>query len=177
MQHSKPCLAIIDIQTKLLPHIYNNEELLKQSSILIKAFKALDLPILWFEQYPKGLGPTESALKSLLNSEPYIKSSFSAAYTPEQIHKFKDTKCDTVVLCGMESHICVFQTARDLIQHGFQVQFCSDAISSRTAENKAAGINAMQQEGAKFRSVETVLFDILKTSQHPDFKAVQKLLF
>ncbi|MEN8126862.1 MAG: hydrolase [Planctomycetota bacterium] len=171
------CLVIVDIQEKLLGVMANPEQVVKNTAVLIQIAKALDIPIFWCQQVPKALGPTVEELTSLLDGvEPIDKSTFSCCREEAFMKKIDGLEPQTAILCGIESHVCVFQTAMDLIQHGLYVQVVSDATSSRTEENKAIGINRMAKEGAVITSTEMLLFELLRDAKHPKFRELAKLI-
>ncbi len=171
------CLVIVDIQEKLLPVMANPEQVVKNTSVLIQIAKALDIPILWCQQVPKALGPTVEELSSSLDGvESINKSSFSCCGDEVFMRKIDQLKRQTAILCGIESHVCVFQTAMDLIQHGLYVHVVADATSSRTQGNKTIGINRMEKEGAVITSTEMLLFELLRDAKHEHFRELAKLI-
>lgn len=171
------CLVIVDIQEKLLPVMTNPEQVVKNTAVLIQIAKALNIPILWCEQVPKALGPTVRELASLLDGTgPIDKSTFSCCGDEAFMGKVDQLKVQTAILCGIESHVCVFQTAMDLIQHGLYVHVVADATSSRTNENKTIGLNRMAKEGAVITSTEMLLFELLRDAKHEKFRELAKLI-
>ena len=171
------CLIVIDIQEKLLPVMQDPEQVVKNTSVLIQAAKSLSIPILWCQQAPKALGPTLGELLSLLEDlEPINKSSFSCSGDEQFIEQINALKPWTAILCGIETHVCVFQTAMDLIQTGLDVHVIADATSSRTQENKDIGINRMAKEGAVISSTEMLLFELLRNAKHEKFRELAKLI-
>ena len=171
------CLVLIDIQEKLLPVMNDPEQVVKNTSVLIQAAKSLDVPILWCQQVPKALGQTVGELSSLLDGlEPINKSSFSCGGDEQFIEQIDALKPRTAILCGIETHVCVFQTATDLIQKGLDVHVIADATSSRTQENKGIGINRMAKAGAVISSTEMLLFELLRNARHEKFRELAKLI-
>jgi len=171
------CLVVIDIQGKLLHVMTNPEQVVKNTAVLIQAAKALDIPILWCQQVPKALGPTVEEVSSLLTDvEPIDKSTFSCCGDEAFMDRIDQLKPQTAILCGIESHVCVFQTAMALIQHGLYVHAVADAICSRTQENKTIGLNRMAKEGAVISSTEMLLFELLRDAKHPKFRQLAKLI-
>ena len=171
------CLVIIDIQEKLLPVMQNPEQVVKNTAVLIRIAQALDIPIFWCQQAPKSLGPTVGELSALLEGvEPIDKSTFSCCGDETFMERIDVLKSQTAIVCGIESHVCVFQTVRDLIQHGLYVHVVADATSSRTNENKAIGLDRMVKEGAVITSTETLLFELLRDAKHPKFRELAKLI-
>ena len=171
------CLVVIDIQEKLLPVMAEPERVVENTAVLIQIAKTLDIPILWCQQVPKALGPTVGELASLLAGiEPIDKSSFSCCGEEAFLAKIDELQARSAIICGIESHVCVFQTARDLIQHGLYVHVVADATSSRTPDNKDIGINRMAEEGAVITSTEMLLFELLRDAKHEKFRELVKLI-
>ena len=166
----------IDIQEKLVNMLSNNE--VKNSSIKIaKACSILQVPSFISEQYPKGLGETISELKEALPSANYIeKTSFSVAHT--FANKLLDLNINRkqVILLGIETHICVLQTAFDLLNMGYEVFIVKEACGSRNIEDKESALRRLMHAGAQVVTVEMSLFELLKSSKHPNFKEVQSLI-
>lgn len=171
------CLVVIDIQEKLLAAMDNPQRVVSNTAVLIQIAKHLDIPILWCQQVPKALGLTAGEVSSLLDGlEPIDKSSFSCGGDEAFMRKIDLLGPQTAILCGIESHVCVFQTAMDLIQHGLYVHVVADATSSRTSENKEIGINRMAKEGAVITSTEMLLFELLRDAKHSKFRELAKLI-
>ena len=173
----KTCLIVIDIQEKLLPVMQGPEKVVKNASVLIQTAKSLNLPILWCQQVPKALGPTVGELSFLLDGvEPLNKSTFSCCGEDRFIEKIDALKPRTAIVCGIETHVCVFQTATDLIKKGLDVHVIADATSSRTQGNKGIGINRMAKAGAVINSTEMLLFEFLRSARHEKFRELAKLI-
>lgn len=171
------CLIIIDIQEKLLPVMAEPWRIVKNTGSLIHIAKALDIPVLWCQQVPTALGPTVEELSSLLEDiEPVEKSCFSCCGEKRFLARLDEVNAKTAVLCGIESHVCVFQTAADLLQKGLDVHVVADATSSRTLENKQIAIDRMRQKGATITSVEMYLFELLRDAKHTNFRELTKLI-
>ena len=135
------------------------------------------MPILVTEQYPKGLGHTVPEVAHHLDGiEPIEKVCFSAAETDEFRDQLRGGGRNQVMLCGIESHVCVNQTAEDLLSQSIEVHVAQDAVSSRTEENRLLGLHKMEQAGAIRTSVETALFELLRAAGTPEFKEVQALV-
>ena len=176
-QRQSTVLAVIDIQERLAPHIAGNEQLIKNIAVLIGAAKIMNIPFLATEQYPEGIGPTVPELKSLLNGAQIIsKRTFSCCREPSFLSALEALPRRQILICGIETHVCVYQTVADLITRGYQVQVVSDAVSSRTEANKAIGLARIQQAGGALTSLESALFELLETSDCPEFKQVLKLI-
>lgn len=170
-------LVIIDVQGKLAQVMYEKELLFKNIQILIKSAKILNIPLLWCQQVPKALGPTIPEIAELLpDIEPINKASFSCCSDEEFNTKLNNLKIGQVLICGIETHICVYQTALDLFRKGFYVNVIADAVSSRTLENKNIALERLAHESCKMSCVEMALFELLKTAEHPDFKEIARLI-
>lgn len=169
---------IIDIQSKLLPHIYKNELLIESNVRLIKGLKLLGVPIIITEQYPKGLGETDKSVIEALGDayQPIIKDTFSCFGCETFIDKLKQLGRKNVIVTGIETHICVMQTVRDLIANDFNPFIVADCVSSRKKHDKKYGLKRMFREGALPATYESVLMEIAHTSKHPDFKELSKII-
>ena len=170
--------VIVDVQHKILSVMSEPEKTTNALVKLATGMQLLDVPTILLEQYPQGLGPTDATIQAAIpHVTPIAKTSFSA-YGEEQfrlaLHDINNV--ERIVLCGIESHICLYQTARDLLADGYIVEIVADAIDARTADNKQIGLDRMVQEGAVVTSVEMVLFDLLGHAKHPQFKAISQLI-
>jgi nicotinamidase-related amidase len=171
------CLVIVDVQGKLAQLMHDKETLIKNLRILIQAAKILNIPILWCQQVPAALGPTVPEIAELLtDNQPINKSSFSCCGCDEFVNKLEDISRKHVMLCGIETHVCIYQTATDLLSKGYEVDVFADAVSSRTLENKQIALNCIAAEGARVTSTEMALFEILKSADHPQFRQIAKLV-
>ena len=171
------CLVVVDVQGKLAQLMYEKQVLFKNIKILIKAAKILDTPILWCQQCPDALGPTLPEIAQLLTeNEPIDKSAFSCCGAEQFNIKLNKTKRQQIILCGIETHVCVYQTAVDLLRKGFSVDLIADAVSSRTAENKQLGISRITAEGVNISCTEMALFELLRTAEHSQFRQIAKLI-
>lgn len=170
-------LVVVDVQGKLAQLMYGRETLFKNIKILINAAKILDIPILWCQQCPDALGPTVPEIEQFLSDdEPVNKKSFSCCGDEQFNIRLNQLNRNQVLLCGIETHVCIFQTAIDLIRKGFHVDVISDAVSSRTLENKQIAIDRMVAEGVNLSCTEMALFELLKTAEHPQFRRITKLI-
>ena len=173
----KCCLVVVDVQGKLAQLMYEKEVLFKNIQILIKAAKILNIPILLSQQCPESLGPTIPEIAQLLKDcEPINKSAFSCCGEENFNTRLNETSRNQVLLCGIETHVCIYQTAIDLLRKGFSVIVSADAVSSRSRENKKIAIKRMALEGVKISSTEMALFELLKTAEHPQFKNISRLI-
>lgn len=170
-------LILIDFQGNLALAMHNKENLFANNIRLIQGFKAFNLPILVTEQIPAKLGPTIPQLADALGEfQPVAKESFSC-WTNREFHdRLESLTRRHVVLTGIECHICVYQTALDLMQNGYTVHLVTDAVSSRALENCQVGIDAMKSAGAMLTSTEMVLFELLRTAADPKAKEIFKIV-
>ena len=171
-------LIIIDIQDKLVNASFDSEKLVSNALKIVRASSILSVPVIVTEQYPKGLGGTISALKDNLAHDTcfYEKTSFSACHEPEFKNKIDSLNRKQFLICGIETHICVLQTALELHNAGFDVYILEDCSSSRHLSEKNIAIELLRQYGIKIVSVEIALFEWLKSSRHPKFKEIQTLI-
>ncbi|UCE66825.1 MAG: hydrolase [Candidatus Zixiibacteriota bacterium] len=170
-------LTLVDIQGKLATLMHNKEQFFQNVARLIRGARALEMPIIWNEQLPDKLGPTIPEIKGLLEGlSPLEKSSFSCCGNPDFMEKLKSAGRKQVLLAGMETHVCVYQTASDLLAEGYEVYLVADAVSSRTLENKLIGIQTIKDLGAKLTSVEMALFELLKVAMGDRFKKIAKIV-
>lgn len=170
-------LVVVDVQGKLAKIMHQSKELLANMERIIQGAHVLDIPILWLEQYPKGLGPTDDQVKQhLTDLSPVSKMTFSACKNDNFIHELEQLNRKSILLTGIESHICVYQTARDLLKTDHHVELVVDCISSRTLANKEIGIEKMKSYGALVTSVEMALFELMVTAEHPKFREVSQLI-
>lgn len=174
----KSVLLIIDIQEKLLKAQHNKDKIQKNAVILAKAAKILNIPVIVSEQYPQGLGPTIAEIKENLpeKAKYYEKKSFSCCINAAFEVLLKETGRNQVLVCGMESHVCVHQTVSDLLSMGYEIYLVKDAISSRKEYECEVGIERMVFAGAVPACTEMVLFELIKCASHENFKQIQELI-
>ncbi len=172
-------LIVIDFQEKLVRAMYEPDKLVQNAVKLIEGAKILDIPILWAEQNPKGLGPTVSEIKDILEDmglTPITKTSFSCCGESEFERLLDDVNRDQYLIAGIECHVCVYQTAMDLLDDGQYAEVVADAVASRTIENKNMGLQKCRDAGASVTSVETALFELLRVAEGDEFKAMLKVI-
>ena len=170
-------LVIVDVQGKLATLMHDRENFYNNMVKITQAAQVLELPILWNEQLPDKLGPTIPELKAVLEGEePLVKNTFSCCGNQDFVEKLKASGRHQVLLTGMETHVCVYQTAIDLIDDGFEVYLVADAVSSRTLENKTIGIETIRSLGARLTSVEMCLFEMLEVAEGEKFKKIIKIV-
>ena len=170
-------LVIIDVQGKLAQIMHDREDLVKNLQILISGAKLLEIPIIWMEQLPDKLGPTIPEIQELLpDIEPIVKDVFSCARNEEFNGRLQELHGHDIILAGIESHVCVYQTAMDLLEQDFVVHVAADAVSSRTDSNKHLGLERMLLEGVVQTSVEMVLFELQGVATGDRFSKLAKLV-
>lgn len=171
-------LVVIDVQTRLTQVMSDRKSLLQNCEVLIQAAKLLEIPITVTEQYPKGIGATEPQLTNALANDylPVEKTCFSCCASDQFSTRVDKSSKPQMILCGIESHICVLQTAMDLLQSGKQVFVVADAVDSRSKENKKLALERMQQAGAIITNAESTVFEWLKDAKHAQFKALSALI-
>ncbi len=181
LQRGRSALAVIDMQERLMPAIADADAVTRAVGILVEAARHLEVPVIVTEQYPKGLGPTVEAVAGRLPNgvEVVSKMTFSAARNRDfegHLQRLRAGGRDHVVLCGVESHVCVMQTAADLSAQGYGVHIVADACSSRAAANKEAALARYAALDISCLSTEMVLFEWLEAAGTPEFKAVSRLV-
>jgi len=171
-------LVVIDVQGKLAQLMHQKVSFFANVERMIKGAQILNLPIIWTEQAPDKLGQTIPQLRQPLQetTQPIAKISFSCCGNPPFMEQLKSINKSQVLITGLETHICVYQTVRDLLDIGYEVQVVADAVSSRTAENKQLGLERMKEAGATLTGTEMALFELLRVAEGPEFKAVSKLV-
>ena len=166
-------LIVVDIQEKLLPPIFNKETMVKNSQLLIRLAKILSIPVMVTTQYSKGLGATVPEIAELLaDVRPTDKLEFGCFGSDEfrsGLKKLPGNR-NTVLLCGMEAHICVTQTALGALNDGYLVHVASDAVGSRSEWNWKVGLDRMRAAGAIISSTEMMMYELLRCSGTPQFK-------
>ena len=169
-------LMVIDIQEKLVPVMKYKDQVIDNNKILITSAKEMDFPVIATEQYPKGLGRTVPELLDLLDEDNIFPKNSFTAYTDDVKKALEASGKNKVLITGMETHVCVFQTARDLINDDYQVFLVKDGLASRTKSNFLNGLDLMKSMGAVITNTETALFDLLKVSGTPEFKTISKMI-
>ena len=184
VERTKPsttAVVLIDVQEKLVPLMPSEQmqALERATKIMLAAARELGAPILVTEQYPKGLGPTVSPLRDWVAEagvSPIDKTAFSGCNEPRFVQALKDCGADAAIVLGMETHICVFQTVRDLCARGLRVDVPIDGVASRREDHRQVGLELCAKAGANITTAETVLFDWMVQSGTDTFKALSKLV-
>ena len=170
-------LLIIDIQERLV-HALDKDVVVKKAVTLTQAAKLLEIPIIATEQYPKGLGSTMPVIKEKFAKDSKVieKTVFSACKADGFLETLKSFKKTQIVVCGIETHVCVHQSVADLISVGFEVYVAKDACASRNKYEFKQGIERMQENGARISCLEIILFEWIKDAKNPNFKEIQALI-
>ncbi len=173
MESGKAALMVVDVQEKLLPAIHESERLVARIQWLVSACHTLNTPILFTEQYPRGLGHTLPALVKLVEQPEVVdKQHFSvvaANCLPEHWQQYRQ-----LIVCGMETHVCVLQTVMGLLQAGKEVFVVADAVGSRTEENRRLGLARMRDAGAQIVSREMVIFELMRQAGTEQFRTISQ---
>lgn len=171
-------LLVIDVQEKLFPFVENSCAIIQVMQKAILGFQILKIPIFVTEQYPKGLGGTLPVLKGILSQEQHYlqKTAFSCLASDEVKEILLNTNVTDFVVIGIEAHVCVLQTVKDLLEAGKKITVLNDAIGSRSIYDFSTAIAEMRDSGARISSTETVLFELLRDSKAPEFKAISELI-
>ena len=171
-------LVVIDIQEGFRNAITDFGRIVSRAATVVRGFQVLGLPVLVTEQYPKGLGHTAAEIRIVLTDadEVFEKSAFSSCGADAFVAKLNDLSIKQVLICGLETHVCVNQTAHDLLTRGFQVHILTDCVCSRFEHNREAGLAKMLASGAISSSIEMALFELMRDSKHEKFKEIQSLI-
>ncbi len=170
-------LHIVDVQERIFGVMHNAEFIKANMVRLVKGLQILNVPIIRMEQYPKGLGHTIPEIGELLADEPVLeKSCFSSCNQPDFLTALKSSGRDKILVIGVESHVCVYQTVIGLLYRGYEVEVVADAVSSRTERNYELALRIMENEGAKLTTVEMALFELLQESGTDEFKKISQLV-
>jgi nicotinamidase-related amidase len=168
-------LLVIDVQEKLIAAVPDRERLVANTLRLIRAAKLLDVPVWATEQYPKGLGATIPAIAELIPERP-SKLSFHCCAAPQILEQLYGRHVRHVTLAGIEAHVCVAQTALELLDLGFRVQVPADAVASRYESDQKFALRRLENAGATISTTEAVLFEWCETADRPEFKAISGLV-
>ncbi|UJF24037.1 isochorismatase family protein [Suttonella sp. R2A3] len=177
IERTQTLALLIDVQERLTPHIHEHERVLARTKILLEGLNALDVPVMHNQQYKKGLGETVQALLPLLKDAPtFEKRSFSVCDNEPSMAFIDEQQRPICLLFGVETHVCVLQTALDLIDHGYQPVLITDACSSRNPSDHETALARMISAGVRLASVESILFELTRTSTDPVFKTISALV-
>ncbi|MBN2403839.1 MAG: hydrolase [Spirochaetes bacterium] len=176
INRDKTAFVLIDIQEKFVPAISAIKEVISNAEILMQSAIILNIPVIVTEQYPKGLGKTVNNIKLPAGTPVIEKLHFSCFGNNEFRNKINELGVESVVLFGIEAHVCLLKTALDAIQLNLGVHVVADAVSSRTPANKSIALERMRQSGAFIVSTEMILFQLMEYSGTDEFKAISKLI-
>ena len=176
LDRNEACLLVVDVQERLVPVMWNFAPVEKYCRAMILAARDMGLPVLATEQYPKGLGATHAPIREALGGAPLVKMHFSCGADPEFRKALGALGKKQVIVVGMETHVCVFQTVRDLLDQGYQPYVCADAVTSRFEEHRRIALEQMRDMGAVITSAETCIFDLMHCAGTPEFKRVSPLV-
>ena len=169
--------AVIDIQERLLPHIYKWEQVLQNCTRLIDGLRVLSVPLVVTQQYTKGLGATDPAIVNKITEFSYIeKISFSCCGESAFKTRISALGKKFIILCGIETHVCVLQTCIDLLEEGYIPVIVEDCVSSRKPDDKIIAIERMRQEGARITTLESILFELTQYAGTETFKSISKIV-
>lgn len=172
------CFLVIDYQSKLFPHIDQFHALEMNTLKLIEGMKALDLPIIVTEQYPKGIGATIPSVQTALGDDykPVEKMAFSCCGEDDFMRELKKIGKRNVIVCGIEAHVCVLQTCQDLLEYGYQPVLIEDCVSSRKQNDKKVAVERMRHNGVVVTTYESILFELCKVSGTSVFKEISRIV-
>ena len=177
LMRQKTGLVVVDVQGKLARLVDESETLIANCGKLIEGAQVLGLPVVSLEQNPEKLGPTVSELNDLLvGANPIPKFTFNACEEPKFVEAVQAKDVDTWLVCGIEAHICVYQTAMGLLELGYKVQVVSDCVSSRAAQNKNLAIRRLVAVGVQITGLEMSLYELVKDCRSPEFKLILSLI-
>lgn len=174
----RAALVVIDMQEAFRPSLAEFPEVAARAVRMIRGARLLGVPVVVTEQYPRGLGRTVGEVRDALppDFEPIEKTAFSSCGAQIFVERLKELGANQILLCGIETHVCVNQTAHDLLAGDYQVHLLADATSSRSAADKQVGLQKMYAGGALACSTELALFELMRDSRHEQFKEIQKLI-
>lgn len=169
-------LCVIDVQEKIIPTIPTREHVITECCRLVEAADLFDMPIIFTEQYPKGLGQTVKPIASKLKDRKSLeKLSFSCCRTPAFLDQIPPD-VETLIVCGIETHICIAQTVLDALQTGFRVYIAVDAVGSHREHDHIVALRRLEGSGAVLSTTEAILFELCETAENPFFKRMQQLV-
>lgn len=167
---------VIDYQEKLVPAMSASAEMIKKSKMLLEGLLALEIPMIVTTQYAKGLGATVSEIADVIGDATVIDKTTFSVFASDDVKKAIPQGTKSILIIGMEAHICVMQSIIDLQEAGYQTVMVADCVSSRSEVDKALALVRAEQEGAKITSAEAVLYELLQGAKHPAFKTISALV-
>jgi nicotinamidase-related amidase len=175
LKRGNAALLVIDVQDRINA-VMADQSHLPRIEVLVEACRALEVPVLASEQYPQGLGPTVESLATILGDTPPGKLTFSCARDEGLRKAIENSRCNQFIVTGIETHVCVQQTAIDLINNGFEVHVPHDAVNSRRPADKEWALHRIAAAGATITTTESAIFELLERCDTNDFKTVAKLI-
>ena len=177
LEREETVLVVVDVQGKLAQLMYEKSRLFKSVRALARGARILGIPMILTEQVPEKLGPTIPEVRELMSDcDPIWKNTFSCVREGAFKERLDELARRNVIIAGIETHVCVYQTVRDLLERGNHVEIVTDAVSSRSAENRNIGLTRMKSEGAYLTSVEMVLFELQEVAKGEEFRELSKLI-
>jgi len=177
LKKEKTALLVIDLQEKLLPYVWRRDFVVENLGKMIGTARILDMPVIVTEHYPRGLGATVPEIRELFEDfRPMEKIIFGALDQPEVLAAVESLEVENLLVTGIETHICIAQTALQALREGYRVHVISDAVSSRTEENWKVGIERIRDAGCTVSSTEMAIYELLHRAGTPEFKQVLELI-
>ncbi|MDD2620297.1 MAG: hydrolase [Syntrophomonadaceae bacterium] len=176
LDRENTALIVIDLQERLMGAMKDREKVYKNTGILLDTVKQFNIPVIVSEQYPGGLGHTVNEIKEKLGDYHYIEKMDFSLCNVQGRQILKSVNKNTFIVTGSETHVCVFQTVRDLLQAGYNVHLVKDAVCSRSDDNYRNALGLMRDMGAVVSNTETVVFDLLQAAGTPQFKVISPLI-
>lgn len=177
LRRSASALLVVDIQERIVKAMYEPRKVIDTTLKLIAGFSALGVPVYVTEQYPKGLGETESRIRGALGGiTAKQKMTFSCVGAETLFEELREASRTQIVVCGIEAHVCVQQTVLDLLANGFQVNLVADGVTSRNPADCATALRRMEKHGAEITTAESVLFELLEKSGTAEFKEISRIV-
>ena len=176
VRRESAAVLLVDVQERLMPVIDSREELERRLVAFLEGAKELDLPMVWAEQYVKGLGPTIQSVAAVASGAPIEKLSFSCCAAPEVSRQLRRIGPETVLVVGIEAHVCVFQSCMDLLADGYQPVLVADCTGSRHPVDKEFALRRLEQAGVVLTTVESVLFELLGRAGTDEFKSISRIV-
>lgn len=180
LQRDDTLLVVIDVQERLMPVIHEGDAVIRNIERLVRGAHLLEIPVVVTEQYVKGLGPTveplRKALEETVGYSPIEKICFSSTGCIDFMVKLEAAKRQQVILCGVEAHVCVHQTAMDLLDNDYRVYIAADAVSSRNSFNRDVALRRAESEGGHLTSTEMALFELTSEAGTDEFRSIAKLV-
>ena len=174
---SQSLLLVVDVQEKIFSSIFEKQKTKNKICRIIDGAITLKIPIIWTEQYPKGLGSTIKDIKTRMKDRMlFEKTTFSCLRDNEIALELKGQKRQQILICGIETHICIYQTVQDIVSNNFQAHVIADAVGSRYKTDHDCGLLKIGKLGAELTTCETALFELVADSKNINFKAISKII-